>query len=192
MDRAEFINRLEKYTREEDLSDFTVTGEIIRDMDFSPFYLGHTWFVENQFDSCTFHTTDLSAENFGGNIFHNCAFSENRIIKSDWNDVKMLHCTLVSVEAVRAYFLNLIMEDCEVKDSEFIVCFFEPLHREVQEDGHFSRTVFRNCKFDGGGFEECVFEDVEFIGCTFTDTKIDTANPGAKFTDCTFRTRKPK
>ena len=189
MDRAELIKLLEEYTQNETMSDLTITGETINDMDFSSYYLGFTWFMENQFDSCTFHTTRLTDTNFNFSIFRNCKFSENYILKADWNDVKFIHCSIVSIEAVRVCFFRIIMEDCEVNNSEFARCSFVPAkHKEDQEDGHFSKTVFRNCKFEVCHFADCVFDSVEFIECTFTNTDIDTTNPGVHFTDCEFKT----
>ena len=191
MDRSEFICLLEKYTRiekSEDMFELIIEDEIISDMDFSSFYLGGTWFANNQFASCTFHTTDLTDTNFCGNVFCNCKFSENYILKADWNYVKFIHCSIVSLEAVRVCFFNIIMEDCEVKNSEFTRCYFNPLHREVKEEGHLSKIVFRNCTFEDCSFEDCIFDSVEFIGCKFTNTDIDTTNPGVHFTDCEFKT----
>ena len=187
MDRSEFIRLLKEYTQNETMSDLTVTGEIISDMDFSSYYLGSTWFMDNQFDSCTFHTTRLTDTNFCGSVFRSCTFSENYILKADWNDIKMMHCAIVSLEAVRVCFFRIIMEDCEVKNSEFARCSFTPIHKEVQEDGRFTKTVFRNCTFEVCNFEDCVFDSVEFIGCTFTNTDIDTTSPGVHFTDCEFK-----
>ena len=188
MDRSEFIRLLEEYTQNEKMSDLTITDETISDMDFSTYYLGSTWFMGNQFDSCTFHTTRLTDTNFNFSVFRNCKFSENYILKADWNYVKFIHCSIVSLEAVRVCFFNIIMEDCEVKNSEFTRCYFKPLHQEGQEEGHLSKTVFRNCTFEDCSFEDCVFDSVEFIGCTFTNTDIDTTNPGVHFTDCEFKT----
>ena len=187
MDRSEFIRQLEEYTQNEKMSDLTVTDEIICDMDFSPYYLGLTWFMGDQFDSCTFYTTRLTDTNFSGSVFRNCKFSENYILKADWNDVKMIHCSIVSVEAVKVCFFRIIMEDCEVKNSEFARCSFIPVQHNDQAVGHFSRTVFRNCTFEVCHFDGCVFDSVEFIGCTFTNTDIDTTNPGVHFTDCEFK-----
>ena len=103
--------------------------------------------------------------------------------------MKFIHCSIVSLEAVRVCFFNIIMEDCEVKNAEFARCSFEPTkHKEDQENGHFSKTVFRNCKFEVCHFADCVFDSAEFIECTFTNTDIDTTNPGVHFTDCEFKT----
>ena len=188
MDRSEFIRLLEEYTQDEKMSDLTITGETINDMDLSSYFLGLTWFMDNQFDSCTFHTTRLTDTNFNFSVFRNCKFSENYILKADWNYVKFIHCSIVSLEAVRVCFFNIIMEDCEVKNSEFASCSFEPGHQEGQEEGHLTKTVFRNCTFEVCHFADCVFDSVEFVGCTFTNTEIDTTNPGVHFTDCAFKT----
>lgn len=198
MDRSDFIRLLEKYTRsadiesQEEMFELSIQDESIHDMDFSSYYLSFSWFADNQFDSCTFHTTKLTDTNFCGNVFLNCQFSENSIRKADWDDLKFIHCSIVSLRAVRVSFLSIIMEDCEVRNAEFTRCYFDPLHQEGQEDGHFSETFFRNCTFEDCTFEDCSFEDcifdsVEFIGCTFTNTEIDTANPGVHFTDCKFK-----
>lgn len=191
MNRSEFIRLLEKYTRiekREDMFELTIEDEIISDVDFSSFYLGGSWFADNQFDSCTFHTTKLTDTNYCGNVFRNCKFSENYILKADWNDVKFIHCSIVSIEAVRVSFFSIIMEDCEVKNSEFTRCYFNPAHKEGQEEGHLSKTIFRNCIFKLCSFADCVFDSVEFNGCTFMDTDIDTMNSGILFTDCEFKT----
>ncbi len=191
MDRAELIKLLEKYSRiekAEDMFELDITGETINGMDFSSYYLGSTWFMDNQFDSCTFHTTRLTDTNFNYSVFHNCKFSENYILKADWNNVKFIYCSIVSIEAVRVSFLSIIMENCEVKNSEFFRCYFNPVHKEGQAEGHLSKTVFRNCTFNNCSFADCVFDSVEFIGCTFTNTDIDTTNPGVHFSDCEFKT----
>ncbi|WP_028520198.1 pentapeptide repeat-containing protein [Ruminococcus flavefaciens] len=188
MDRAELIKLLEEYTQNEKMSDLTITDETISDMDFSSYYLGLTWFMGNQFDSCIFHTTRLTDTNFNCSVFRNCKFSENYILKADWNNVKFIYCSIVSIEAVRVSFLSIIMEDCEVKNSEFFSCYFNPVHKEGQEEGHLSKTVFRNCAFNNCSFEDCTFDSVEFIGCKFTNTDIDTTNPGVHFKDCEFKT----
>ena len=194
MERSEFIRLLEKYTRSanieshEEMFKLSIQDESIIDMDFSSYYLSFSWFADNQFDSCTFHTTRLTDTNYCGNVFRNCKFSENYIRKADWDEVKFICCSIVSLEAVRVSFFSIIMEDCEVKNSEFTRCYFNPLHREVKEEGHLSKTVFRNCTFEDCSFEDCVFDSVEFIGCTFTNTEIDTTNPGVHFTDCEFKT----
>jgi uncharacterized protein YjbI with pentapeptide repeats len=80
------------------------------------------------------------------------------------------------------------MENCEVKNSEFFSCNFNPVHKEGQEEGHLSKMVFRNCTFKNSSFADCVFDSVEFIECKFTNTDIDTTNHGVHFTDCEFTT----
>ena len=102
--------------------------------------------------------------------------------------MKFIYCSIVSIEAVRVSFLSIIMENCEVKNSEFFSCYFNPVNKEGQEEGHLSKTVFRNCAFKNCSFENCVFDSVEFIGCKFTNTDIDTTNHGVHFTDCEFTT----
>lgn len=184
MNRSEFIRLLEKYTRiekREDMFELTIEDEIISDVDFSSFYLGGSYFGVNQFDSCTFHTTRLTHTDFSCNIFRNCTFSENYILKANWNYLKLIHCFIVSIEALKVSFLNIVMEDCEVKGSEFTQCLFQPLHTEGTEEGHFSKTIFRNCTFELCNFEDCAFDSVKFIGCTFFNTKIDTKNPRRTF-----------
>lgn len=188
MNPSEFMHLLEEYTQREGLFDLKIKGETINNFDFSSFYLGGTLFADNQFDFCTFHTTKLTDTNFCGNRFRDCKFSENYILKADWDDVEFIHCSIVSIEAVRVSFFSIIMEDCEVINSEFFRCYFDPVHEEGQEEGHLSKTVFRNCTFEACSFVDCVFDSVEFNGCTFVNTKIDTKNPGIHFTDCKFGT----
>lgn len=196
MNRSEFIRLLEKYTRienriekKEGLFELRIEGETINDLNFSAFNLGGTGFCENQFNSCIFHTTNLTITNFCSSIFCNCSFSKNHILKSTWDYVHFIHSTITSMKATKVEFYNIVMQDCEVTDSLFTKCIFDSLlaewmKEEGVEQGHFSKTVFRNCTFDRCSFENCVFDSVGFIGCTFIDTDIDTMNSGILFTDC--------
>ncbi len=167
-----------------DSSEISINDITIEDLNMSEYNLCGTVFLRTQFISCVFYTTDLTHSDFSGSKFCNCPFSRNWIYKSTWDDVEFIQCSIISLEAAKTDFYDIVMQNCEVKDSRFIRCGFT--HVELEQVDAFTFTVFSNCIFDQCDFKNCQFNRVEFIGCTFINTSIDTLNTSVQYNDCVF------
>ena len=178
MTNSGLLELLMEYSRNE-LRELTVTREKINNFDFSGYDLGGSFFMEDEFSSCIFDSTNLEITNFGGSIFNDCKLNGNRIIDAYWHDVSMINTTIQNIEATRNFAFNMKINNCEVKDSVFLSCCFTNF-----SDGIVTGTIFRNCSFEKCDFQNCVFRSVKFVECVFIDTEIETEGNDVSFIDC--------
>jgi len=165
----DLITNLQKYTeyslgKTKEKCSLIYQDVTINNIDFSPYDLNNSSFLEITFNNCDFSKVYLSGASLCGSIFNQCIFLYNTFKKGNADYTEFISTEIKNMDSFRTSYNETSFQDVKIIESQ--------LERSYFDDSKFTNVTFINTNFIECSFNNSKFDNVIFIGCHFEQTNF--------------------